>query len=388
MQKLMALGALVGAALIFGLPAQAADPIKIGLVLPYSGLYADYGKQIDNGVSLYLAQHGNTIAGRPVVLIRKDTTGPVADMAKRLSQELIVNDGVDVLAGYGFTPEALAVTSLVTEAKKPTVIMNAATSGIPEKSPYMVRFSMTLPQVTEPLGTWAAKNGIHKVYTMVSDYGPGLDAEAAFKRSFTAGGGEVIGGVHIPLNSPDFAGYLQRVKDSKPEAVFLFVPAGEQAVAFAKAFIDLGLASAGVKLMGSGDITDDDVLEAMGDPALGIITSHQYSYDHDSAMNHDYVKAYAAAYGKFRPNFMSVAGYDGMAAIAHAIEAQGGKIDPDKTMELLDHTSMESPRGPIAIDPATHDIVQTIYIRRVQKVDGQLVNHEFDQIAAVKDPGR
>jgi branched-chain amino acid transport system substrate-binding protein len=283
----------------------------------------------------------------------------------------------------------LAVAPVATETRTPMIIMNAATSIITTKSPYIVRVSMTLPQVATPMAEWAAKNGIKRVYTAVSDYGPGLDAEAAFTKAFKAAGGEIVGSVHMPLKNPEFAPFIQRIKDAKPEAVFLFLPAGEQGIAFMKGFKERGLAEAGIKLIATGDITDDSVLEAMGDSTLGLITSFHYSAAHDSPENRTFLKAYAEVNGtKIRPNFMAVAGYDGMAAIYAALTKTGGSTDGDKILAAMKGMKIDSPRGPIMIDPETRDVIQTMYIRKVEKVNGQLYNVEFDKFPDQKDPGK
>ncbi|HXY98964.1 MAG TPA: ABC transporter substrate-binding protein [Stellaceae bacterium] len=392
-RRRFASGLAVLAALALGLvappgAARAEEPIKIGLLLPYSGPFAGGARQIDNGGKLYMQQHGDTVAGRKIEILRRDTTGVAPDVAKRLAQELVTRDKVDFLAGFLLTPNALAVADIATEAKVPMVIMNAATSIITTKSPYIARVSFTLPQVTEPLAQWAAKNGVKQVYIMTSDYGPGHDAEEAFDKAFTAAGGQIVGKVRMPVKSPDFAAYVQKVGDLKPQAVFLFVPSGEQPTALMKTFAEQGLTRSGLKILATGDVTDDDELPAMGDAALGIITSHHYSYAHDSQLNKAYVTAYEAAYPGIRPNFMSVGGYDGMAAIYRVIEALKGQIDADKAMAVLKGMKIDSPRGAIEIDPATRDVVQTVYIRRVEKVDGKVVNIEFDKIPNVKDPGK
>jgi branched-chain amino acid transport system substrate-binding protein len=281
------------------------------------------------------------------------------------------------------------VAPVATEAKKAMVIMNAATSIITTKSPYIVRASMTLPQVTQPMAKWAAKNGIKKVYTVVADYGPGLDSEKAFTEAFKAAGGEIVGSIHTPLQNPDFAPFVQRVKDAKPEAVFLFLPAGEQGIAFMKGYAERGLAQAGIKLIATGDITDDGVLEAMGEPTLGLITSFHYSAAHDSPENKAFVKAYAEANGtKLRPNFMAAGGYDGMALIYEALKKTNGATDGDKLVAAMKGMKLVSPRGPIMIDPETRDIVQTVYIRKVEKTGGGLYNVEFDKFPDQKDPGK
>src|SRR6266567_6468720 len=367
----------------------AQGAVKLGLVAEFSGPFAQYGQQILGGMKAYMKQHGDTVAGKKIEIVQKDTTGPAPDVAKRLAQELVTRDNVDLLVGFGLTPNALAAAPVATEAKKPMVIMNAATSIITTRSPYIVRVSMTLPQITQPMARWAAKNGIKKVYTVVADYGPGLDAEKAFGEAFKAAGGEMVGSIHTPLQNPDFGPFIQRLKDAKPEAVFLFLPAGEQGISFMKGYKERGLAEAGIKLIATGDITDDGVLEAMGDPTIGLITSFHYSYAHDSPENKAFLKAYADANGtKLRPNFMACAGYDGMAAIAEALKKTQGSTDPDQFIAALKGMKLMSPRGPIMIDPETRDIVQTVYIRRVEKVDGTLYNIEFDKFPDVKDPGK
>jgi branched-chain amino acid transport system substrate-binding protein len=367
----------------------AAQPVKIGVVAEFSGPFADYGTQIVNGMKTYLKQNGDTFGGRKVEIIQRDTTGAAPDIAKRLAQELITRDNVDILAGFGLTPNALAVAPIDAEARKPMVIMNAATSIITTKSPYIVRVSHTLPQDTQPIAQWAFKNGIKRAYTLVSDYGPGIDAEGAFVKAFKAAGGEIIDSVRTPLQNPDFAPYLQRIKDSKPDAVFVFLPPGSQTIAFIKGYEERGLKQAGVRLIGTGDLTDDGVLQAMGEPTLGLITSFHYSASHDSPENKAFIKAYAEVNGtKYRPNFMACAGYDGMAAIAEALKKTGGSVDPDKFLAALKGMKLMSPRGPITIDPETRDIVQTVYIRKVEKVNGELYNMEFDKFPDVKDPGK
>jgi branched-chain amino acid transport system substrate-binding protein len=280
----------------------------------------------------------------------------------------------------------MAAAPVVTEAKVPTIIMNAATSVIVSKSPYMARVSMTLPQVTMPIAQWAVKNNIKKVYTLVADYGPGLDAEAAFKKYFTAGGGQIVGEVRTPLKNPDFGPYIQRIKDAKPEAVFIFLPAGEQGIAFMKGYRERGLHEAGIRLIGPGDVVEDDILEAIGDSALGAVTTHHYSAAHDSPENKAYVKAYEDRF-KIRPNFMSVGGYDGMAVVYEVTKKLDGKIDADKAMAVIKGMKIDSPRGPIQIDPTTRDVVQTVYVRKVEKKDGKLFNVEFDKFENVRDPG-
>jgi len=382
---------LLAAALALGasLAAQAAEPIKIGLILPMTGPFAAYGKQIEHGVKLFLATQGDTFGGRKIELVVKDDSpGTAGDVSKRLAQELVIKDKVDILAGFGLTPSAFAVAPVATEAKKPMVVMNAATSAVTTKSNYIVRASMTLPQITAPIASWAAKNKIKKVFTLVADYGPGHDAEGQFKKTFTAGGGEIVGELRAPVKNPDFAPFLQKIKDTKPDAVFLFLPPGAETIAFMKGFTERGLAAAGIKLIATGDLTDEDILDALGDAALGVINSFHYSEAHKSPENKAYTEAYAKAYPKDRPNFMSVGGYDGMHLIAEVLKKTGGNADAEKFVEAAKGMKWTSPRGPISFDPATRDIVQTIYIRKVERVGGKLQNVEFDQVADFKDPGK
>ena len=382
--------ALLGLSLGFApITAQAQNVVKIGMVGEFSGPFATYGQQMLGGMKAYMKLHGDTVAGKKIEIIQKDSTGPAPEVAKRLAQELVTSDNADILVGFGFTPNALAAAPVATEAKKAMVIMNAATSIITTKSPEIVRVSMTLPQVTQPMALWAAQNGIRKVYTVVADYGPGIDAEKEFIAAFKKAGGEIVGSVHVPLQNPDFAPFIQRVKDAKPEAVFLFLPAGQPGIAFMKAYEERGLKEAGIKLLATGDITDDTVLQSMGDPALGLITSFHYSADHRSAENEAFKKAYAEAAGtNLRPNFMAVAGYDGMALIYEALKKTNGSTDGEKLVAAMKGAKWMSPRGPVMIDPETRDIVQTVYIRKVEKVGGQLYNVEFDKFPDQKDPGK
>lgn len=366
---------------------QAKD-LKIGIVMPMSGPFAAHGKQIQHGIDLYLAEHGDTVAGRKVKIIVKDDTGISPAVAKRQAQELLIKDKVDVLAGFTLTPNAFSVAPLATEAKVPMVVLNAATSSITEKSPYITRVSMTLPQDTAPMAQWAYANGIRTVYTLVADYGPGHDAEKQFQKTFTELGGKIVGEVRTPVATPDYAPYLQRIKDAKPDAVFLFVPNGEQGVALAKGFKERGLDQAGIKELATGDVTDEDVLNAMGDAAIGMITSFHYSAAHDSPENKAFVAAYHKAYPNDRPNFVSVAGYDGMHLIYSALEKTKGDAGAEAFINAVKGMKWTSPRGPVEIDPKTRDIIQNVYIRKVEKVDGVLQNVEFDTIKDVKDPGK
>jgi branched-chain amino acid transport system substrate-binding protein len=382
--KLLATAALVAGTL--GV-AQAQD-LKIGMVVPVSGPFASTGQQIMNGAKLYLKQHGDTLGGRKVILLEKDDTGISPALSKRQAQNLLIQDKVDILAGFGLTPAAFAVAPLATEAKVPMLVLNAATSSITEKSPYIVRTSMTLPQVAAPMATWAAKNGIHSVYLLVADYGPGHDAAAQFKKTFTAAGGTIVGEVQTPLTSPDFAPFLQKIKDAKPDAIFSFVPNGEQGVSLAKGYKERGLDKAGIKLLATGDVVTEDVIGAMGDSALGMITSFHYSTAHDSPENKAFVAAYEKAYPGVRPNMVAVASYDGMHLIDMALKKTNGNAKGDVFMAAVKGMKWVSPRGPVEIDPQTRDITQNVYIRKVERVNGLLQNVEFDTFKAVKDPGK
>jgi branched-chain amino acid transport system substrate-binding protein len=391
MIRLQRFTALAALALTGALPittAHAADTIKVGIIAEMTGGFADFGQQMTTGAKAYIKEHGDTVAGKKIELIIKDVGGPAPDVAKRLAQELVVQDNVDFIAGFGLTPNAMAVAPIATEAKKPTIIMNAATSIITTKSNYMTRVSMTLPQVTAPLGDWAYKNGIRKVYTAVADYSPGFDAEGAFKKSFTAQGGEIVGEVRMPLTNPDYGPFVQRIKDSKPDAVFVFVPAGESAVGFMKAYAERGLAAAGIKLIATGDMTDDGVIDALGNSAVGVITTHHYSAAHDSPENKAFLAAYAAIDSTHRPNFMAVGGYDAMAMIYSVAKQLNGNIDADKAMALIKGMKIASPRGPITIETDTRDVTQNVYVREVKRVNGKLYNVEFFTTPMVKDPGK
>nr|WP_323141561.1 ABC transporter substrate-binding protein [Massilia sp. SGZ-792] len=384
---------LAAMAALAALPVQAQsgaqDTIKVGVIAPFSGPFADYGKQMQGGIKAWMASHGDTVAGRKIEVIYKDTTGPSPDIAKRLAQELVVRDKVDFLAGFGLTPEALAVAPLAQQAKKPMIVMNAATSVITTKSDYIARVSMTLPQVSAPMGDWAMKNKIGKVVTLVADYGPGIDAEKAFSERLQKNGGKVVEAIRVPLRNPEFAPFIQRIKDAKPDAVFVFVPAGEQSIAFMKGYRERGLQDAGIRVIATGDLTDDHVLPIMGDATLGVITTFHYSAAHKSPANDAFLKSFAAANpGGGRPNFMAVAAYDGMNAIYQVSQKLGGRIDGDKAMAVLKGLKLDSPRGPLTIDPATRDVVQTVYVRKVENVGGQPYNVEFDQFANQKDPGK
>ncbi|MEO6018220.1 MAG: ABC transporter substrate-binding protein [Polaromonas sp.] len=368
-------------------PVFAQDnTFKIGLVLPMTGQQASTGRQIEAAAKLYMAQNGDTVAGKKIQLIIKDDTS-VPDVTKRLAQELVVNEHVNVLAGFGITPSALATAPIATQSKTPQVVMAAATSSITLASPYIVRTSFTLPQVSVALADWAPRNKIRKVVTLVSDYGPGIDAEKFFKERLTFNGGQVIESLRVPLRNPDFAPFLQKVRDANPDALFVFVPSGAGA-AVMKQFIERGMDKAGIKLIATGDVTDDDQLNDMGDGALGVVTLHHYSASHPSALNKKFVEAFGKANKGMRPNFMAVGGYDGMRVIYEALRVTKGAGGGDALLAAMKGQVFESPRGPIFIDAQTRDVVQNVYLRKVERKDGQLYNMEFDVIKDVKDPGK
>ena len=366
--------------------ANAQQTVKIGLIMAYSGQFADTATQMDNAIKLYVKQHGDTVAGKKIELIRKDTNGPNPDVAKRLAQELVVRDKVDILAGFTLTPEALGAADISAEAKKLMVVMNAATSIITAKSPYIARTSLTIPQLENAFGAWVYKSGVRRVYTMVSDYGPGIDAETWFVKSFKDAGGQIVGSVRMPIASPDFSAFVQRAKDVHPEAIFIFIPGGAQPPAIAKAMQERGISPS--KILGQGEITmDDNALKSMGDSAIGIRTIFHYGWEHKSPMNEAFVKAFRDEY-KRNPDVFSIGGWDGMHLIYETLKKTGGKADGDSLIAAAKGMSWESPRGPILIDPNTRDIVQNVYIRRVEKVGDATQNVEFDKIENVKDPAK
>jgi branched-chain amino acid transport system substrate-binding protein len=382
------LAASWGLVLALGAPAlQAQEVFKIGLILPMTGPSASTGKQIEAAARLFMAQNGDKVAGRKIELIVKDDGG-VPDATKRVAQELVVNDKVGVLSGFGLTPLALATAPIATQSKTPMVVMAAATSTITEASPFIVRTSFTLPQCAVAMGDWAPKNGIKRVVTLVSDYGPGIDAERYFKERMQLNSAQVVESLRVPLRNPDFAPFLQKVRDLKPDALFVFVPSGAGA-AVMKQFLERGMDKAGIKLIGTGDLTDDDQLNDMGDGALGVVTAHHYSAAHPSALNKKFVDAFKKANNGLRPNFMAVGGYDGMRVIYEALKnTKGGQGGGEALLAAMKGQIFESPRGQIYIDAQTRDVVHNIYLRKVEKKDGQLYNVEFDVIKDMKDPGK
>jgi branched-chain amino acid transport system substrate-binding protein len=370
--------------LLASAPAYAEDTVKIGLILPMTGPFASTGRQVEAGARAYMALHGDEVAGKKVELVLRDDAG-TADQTRRIAQELIVNDGVNMLAGFGLTPLAMAVAPVLNQAKIPAIITSATTSAIMKQSEYFVRVSMGGPQSAVPAARWAAENGLKRVVTLVTDYGPGIDIEKGFTDEFKKAGGEIVEAVRVPLQNPDFAPFLQRVRDAKPDAIFVFVPSGVGSL-FMKQFAERNLGEAGIKLIATGDVTDDDLLNKIGQPAMGVITGHFYSANHDSPENKAYVGEVRKANDNMRPNFMSVGGYDAMHVAYEAIKATGGDTDGTKLLEAMKGMAWTSPRGPMSIDPVTRDVVQDIYMREVKEVDGELYNVEFQTYEKIRDP--
>jgi len=369
------------------LGAAAQDnKFRIGLIIPLTGPQSTTGIQIEAAARLYMAQHGDTVAGKKIELIVRDDAA-TPDVTKRIAQELVVKDKINVMAGFGVTPAALAAAPIATQSKTPLVVMAAATSSITQSSPYIIRTSFTIPQAAVSMADWAPKNGIKKVVTLVSDYGPGFDAEKFFKDRLAFNGGEVVESMRVPLRNPDFAPFLQKVREIKPDALFVFVPSGAGA-AVMKQFLERGMDKAGIKLIGTGDLTDDDQLNGMGDGALGVVTAHHYSAYHQSPTNQKLVAAFEKANKGMRPNFMAVGGYDGMRVIYEALRASKGQGGGDALLEAMKGQIFESPRGPMFIDAQTRDVVHNMYLRKVERKDGQLHNVEFDVIKDMKDPGK
>ncbi|MGH6674854.1 MAG: ABC transporter substrate-binding protein, partial [Xanthobacteraceae bacterium] len=378
MQKFLAgaAGLTAVALAVIGLhPAIAAGIVKVGLIISYSGQFADTGAQMDHGIELYMKQHGDVVAGKKIELIRKDTGGIAPDIAKRLAQEAIVRDHADIIAGFTLTPNAMAAADVSAEAKKFMVDMNAATSVIITKSPYMARTSSTTPQLNYTFGKWVASHGSKRVYTMVSDYGPGIDAEKWFQAGVKQAGGEIVGSVRFPVGNPDFSAFIQAAKDTHPDAIYIWIPGGAQPIAVGKALAERGIDPSKTKILGQDALAFESALKGMGNISVGIITVSDYDYNHDSPLNHEFVKAYNDEFHR-NPDIFSVGGYDGMHLIYAALQKAGGKTDGTSLINAAKGMSWESPRGPIMIDPQTRDIVQTVYIRRVEKVGNELRNVE------------
>jgi branched-chain amino acid transport system substrate-binding protein len=382
--SIVAAGVAALAATATGALAQA--PVKIGLIMPFSGQFADAATQMDNAIKLWVKQNGDTVAGRKIEFIRKDTGGIAPDVAKRLAQELVVRDNVDILAGFVLTPNAMAAGDVSQQAKKFMVVMNAATSIITTKSDYMVRTSLTTPQLNGALGTWAVKSaGVKKVYSMVSDFGPGLDAEAAFIKAFKEAGGEVVGQVKFPVANPDFSAFVQRAKDLNPEAIYVWVPGGAQPGAIGKAFAERGIDARKTKVLGQLELTDPNAIKSMGEAALGMIVASHYDAAQETELNKKFASSYQAEY-KRAPDYFSIGGWDGMHLIYEVLKKTSGKTDGDAMIAAAKGMNWESPRGPISIDPETRDIIQNVYIRRTDKVGSEIMNVQIDVVRDVKDP--
>ncbi len=385
---------LTGAALLTGtlaaslLPAagHAAGTVKIGLVMPFSGQFAELTNQMYNGIKVYMQEHGDKVAGKKIEIIRKDVGGINPPTAKRLAQELVVRDHVDILAGWLLTPNAIAGCAVSKEAKKFMVIMNAATSIITDKSPYCTRTSFTLPMITVTLGQWAAKNGVKNDYTMTSDYAPGHDSEKGFIHGFTSGGGKILGSVRMAVKNPDFSAYVQRAKDLSPQSIFVFIPGGSQPATFGKALAERGMSAQQIKVLGTQELADDAAIKSMGKDSVGIITAGNYNYNRDNAMNKKFVAAYRKMANGENPNFGAVGGYDGMHLIYAALKKTKGKTDAESLIAAAKGMKWQSPRGPMMIDPKTRDVVQTIYISKVEDKNGKHVNVVVDKVPNVHDP--
>ena len=386
MKTKMMFATILAAGLSWSVQSGAQETVKIGVILPYSGPFADAANQLQAGIDLYIAKHGSEVAGKTIELVKKDTGGPAPDVAQRLAQELVVRDSVDIIAGFALTPEALGAAPVATEAQKLMVVMNAATSIVTEQSDYIVRTGVTIPQLNTAFGQWAFESGVKEAYTLVADYGPGLDAEKAFAAGFTAAGGKIVGADRTPVANPDFSAFVQRVRDANPEAVYIFVPGGAQPAAIGKALADRGLAPPETKVFAQGELTHPEALESMGDTAAGIITTYHYSLERDDPLNNEFREAYREANGGRSPDLFSIGGYDGMHLIYEALKKTEGDTSGDALIEAAKGMAWDSPRGPMSIDPETRDVVQTVYIREVQEVDGELQNVIIHEIPDVKDP--
>ncbi|EED69253.1 Extracellular ligand-binding receptor [Comamonas testosteroni KF-1] len=389
MKKIFLTPMVAALGLVCAASAFASDAVRVGLIATYSGPYADYGRQFDAGVALYLKETGGKLGGKKAEVIKKDTGGAAPDVSKRIAQELIVRDKVNFISGLDFSPNAYAIAPLVTQAKIPTVVMNASSSAITSSSPYISRVSFTVQQVSDPMARWMLRNDVKEAYVVVADYASGTDSFTAFEKAFVAGGGKIVGSVRTPMNNPDFSAYVQRIKDAKPKAVFFFFPSGVMPPAFLKVWKERGMEEAGIKLFATGEATDDSYMDATGDVAKNLITSHHYSYDHDSAKNKKFVADFEKEFGtKMRPSYFAVAAYDAMAALDMALKKTNGNVAGDEVMKALAGLKFESPRGPIQIDAQTRDIVQNVYLRKTELKNGKWVNVEFDKFEQVKDPAK
>lgn len=385
-RRALASAALAATASFLTVANAQAQTVKVGIVGPFSGPFAHYGTLFKAGAEAYVASQGGKLAGRAVEFIYRDTGGPNPAQTKTLVQELIVKDKVDYLGGFVFTPNAMAVAPLIQQSQTPTVIFNAATSSITEKSEYFVRTSYTLWQVTVPMAQWAAKQGLKKVVTAVSDFGPGIDAETAFKSEFAKQGGTVVESIRMPLTTTDFGPFVQRIRASGAQAVYTFLPGGPPNLGFVKAYNENGLAKAGIQFLGTAEADEFD-LQKLGDAALGLATAFHYSGVHDSPANKKFVAALRQRDPNAVANYASVGAWDGMYVIHKMIEATGGQKDGAKAVAAARALQWESPRGPVRIDPKTRHIVQNVYLRKVERVGEMLVNKEVQSFGPQADHG-
>jgi branched-chain amino acid transport system substrate-binding protein len=360
------------------------EVVKVGIVMPMTGSFAAAGRQVLAGIRLFTQQHGDSVAGKKIQLIVRDDAS-IPDQSKRVAQELIVTDQVSVI-GAGPTPNALAIAPLSREARIPLVLMISGTSFVTEASPYIVRTSFTLGQQSGVVADWAVQNGSRRAVVVHSDFAPGSEASRVFVDRFTNGGGQILETIKVPLANPDFAPFLQRARDLHPDTLFVFVPANGQSGIFARQFVERGLDKAGIKLIGTGDLTDDEDLAGMGDAMLGTVTAGFYSALHRSATNNAYVEGFRQANPSFRPNFLSVSGYDGMHLIYSALESSRGSTEGDVLIGAMKGMAWQSPRGPMSIDPDTRDVIHNIYVRRVERINGELYNQEIATFETIKDP--
>jgi branched-chain amino acid transport system substrate-binding protein len=381
---------LVGAIAIAALSSTPAfcDVIKVGIIGTMSGPYALFGQNFKYGIDAWVAEHGSKVGEHQVEFIYRDEESPNPAKSKALAQELIVKEKVQYIAGLYFTPDALAVAPLLEEAKVPMVVMNAATSAIVEKSPYIVRTSFTMWQNAVPAAKVAKSAGAKRVAIAVSDYGPGIDAETAFKTTFAAEGGSVVETIRMPLSTTDFGPIMQRIKDSNADMIFTFLPAGPPTLGFVKAYIDNGLKASGVKFLSTGDLVTEPDLPNIGDSGVGILSTYHYAASHDSAENKAFLADMVKAGAKPDDITMaSVAAYDGARLIYKMIEATNGQKDPEKALAAVKGMTWVSPRGPVSVDPATRHIRQNVYLRELVKQDGKFLNKELQTFDAQPDWG-
>ena len=381
---LLAFGGLLATA---ASAATSADqpPFKVGIVFSYTGSAGDAPTLIDAGMAAFVKEHGDSAGGRKIVLVKRDDTGIAPEVARRQAQDLIINEKADVLAGLLFTPNAVAVANVSTQAKVPLLIVNAATSGILAKNPYSFRLGITTAQITSPLAAYAAKTGAKTAYVLYQDFGPGIEAGNSFKKGFTEVGGTVVGDAPVPLSTQDFSPYLERAKEAHTDILYVFLSGGG-VPAFLHEFRQSTMAKT-TRLFTTGDLADDTKFHLTGDDAIGLISASNYYLGLNSSLNRRFVADFrASAPSQLNPDFVAVSAYDTLAAIYRAVEAQHGNVDLDKTVDFLGHLKMDSPRGPIEIDPQTRDVVQNVYILRTEKHNGIVANFPIATSPMVRDP--